>query len=388
MPEYMTERVRPFGTSIFTEMSTLAAQSGAINLAQGFPDFAGPAFIKDAASAAIQADHNQYAPSHGLQVLREAVASAWKYYNSHTPNPDTEVTVTAGATEALLAACLAFVAPGDEVIIFEPFYDAYPPDVVFAGGVPRYVRLHEPHWTLDVAALREAITPRTRAIILNTPHNPTGKVWTLNELQALADLAIEHDLLVFSDEVYERLVFEKARHVAIATLPGMWERTVTISSTGKTFSLTGWKVGYAVAAAPLSEALRRVHQFITFCAPAPLQEAMATGLSAITSYDRQLTSFYAARRAELITGLRSVGVTVLPPAGTYFVLADSASLGWDDDVAFCRYLTTEVGVAAIPLSAFYHDHYQPGMIRFCFAKRTQTISAALERLAAASLLKE
>ena len=376
MRQCMAERIRSFGTSIFTEMSALAAQHNAINLAQGFPDFAGPAFIKDAACAAIHANFNQYAPSPGLRVLREAVARSWARHHGRELDAEREITVTSGATEALLAATLAVVNPGDEVIIFEPFYDAYPPDVLMAGGVPKYVRLTEPNWALPLEQLRAAITPRTVAIMLNTPHNPTGKVWSQTELQAVAALALEHDLLVISDEVYERLVFDDAAHVAIANLPGMWERTITVSSTGKTFSLTGWKIGYVVAPPALTDAIRRVHQFITFASPTPLQVAIATGLDAGEAYERQLIHFYAARRDELVAVLQTAGFGVLSPRGTYFVMADIRPLGWDDDVAFCRYLTTQIGVAAIPPSAFYHDNYQSGMVRFCFAKRPETIAAA------------
>lgn len=381
MRTVMADRIQGFGTSIFSEMSALAAEHQAINLAQGFPDFAGPAFIKDAAAAAIAGDLNQYAPSQGLKVLREAVARSWQRHYDREPDPEREITVTTGATEALVAAVLAVVNPGDEVIIFEPFYDAYPPDVLMAGGVPRYIRLPEPDWALPVEELRAAITPRTRAIMLNTPHNPIGKVWSRAELEAIAALAVEHDLLVISDEVYERLVFDGARHIPIATLPGMWERTISISSTGKTFSVTGWKVGYTVAAPELSAAIRRVHQFVTFASPTPLQAAVAAGLDAGEAYERQLLNFYTARRDELVGALREAGFAVETPAGTYFVMADIRRLGWEDDVAFCRHLTTEIGVAAIPPSAFYHDNYQSGMVRFCFAKRPETIEQAAKKLA-------
>ncbi|HEY1011838.1 MAG TPA: methionine aminotransferase [Herpetosiphonaceae bacterium] len=380
MRQRMAERIRDVGTSIFTEMSALAARHQAINLSQGFPDFAGPEFVKRAAVAAIDADLNQYAPSHGLRPLREAVARSWLRHHGRELDAEAEITVTSGATEALLAAVLAVVDPGDEVIVFEPFYDAYPPDVAMAGGTPRFVRLAEPDWALPLDELRATVTPRTRAILLNTPHNPVGKVFGRAELEAIAGLAREHDLLVISDEVYERLVFDGAAHVPIATLPGMWERTLTISSTGKTFSLTGWKVGYVVAAPELTAALRRVHQFMTFATATPFQSAMAAALDAGAAYERELLDFYTARRDELVAALRSAGFGVAPPAGTYFVMADIRPFGWDDDVAFCRYLTSEIGVAAIPPSAFYHDAHQTGMARFCFAKRPETIAAAADRL--------
>ncbi|MBM7845077.1 methionine aminotransferase [Herpetosiphon giganteus] len=373
-------RLAGFGTSIFSEISALAAQYQAINLGQGFPDFAGPAFLKDAACSAINADLNQYAPSTGLPTLRAAIARTWERHTKAAVNPETEITVTSGATEALFATIMALINPGDEVIIFEPYYDAYPPNVLMAGGIPRYVRLSEPRWDVDFAQVRAAITPQTKAIILNTPHNPTGKVWSRAELSQLAAIAIEHDLLVLSDEVYDRLVFEDHQHCAIATLPGMWDRTVTISSTGKTFSVTGWKIGYAIAPNPLTEAIRRVHQFVTFASATPLQAAAVVGLNAGEPYERQLLQFYSARRTQLVKALGDAGLYVLPPQGTYFVMADIRDLGWDNDAEFCRYLISDIGVAAIPPSAFYHDGYQSGMVRFCFAKKPETIAAAAEKL--------
>lgn len=381
MPVSMTKRIAGFGTSIFSEMSALAARHGAINLSQGFPDFPGPEFIKEAAVEAIRADLNQYAPSHGLQHLREAIASSWSTRYGCPIDPDHEVTVTSGATEALLAAALAFIDPGDEVIIFEPFYDAYVPDVLMAGGVPRFVRLREPNWRLNPDELQAIAGARTRAILLNTPHNPTGKVFSLSELEIIAQLARERDLLVITDEVYERLVFAGARHIPIATLPGMWERTVTISSTGKTFSLTGWKIGYTIAPAPLTEAVRRVHQFVTFASATPLQAAMATAIEALDHYEPPFLAFYTERRDEMVAALEGAGFEVLPPDGTYFVMAGFDRFGFTNDVEFCRYLTAEIGVAAIPPSAFYHNQYQSGMARFCFAKKPETIAAAAERLA-------
>ncbi|GAA5526800.1 methionine aminotransferase [Herpetosiphon gulosus] len=373
-------RLAGFGTSIFSEISALAARYQAINLGQGFPDFAGPAFLKDAACSAINADLNQYAPSTGLPTLRAAIARTWERHSKVSVDPDAEITVTSGATEAMFATIMALINPGDEVLIFEPFYDSYPPNVLMAGGIPRYIRLHEPRWEVDFAQVRAAITPQTKAIILNTPHNPTGKVWSRTELSQLAAIAIEHDLLVISDEVYDRLVFEDYQHCSIATLPDMWERTVTISSTGKTFSVTGWKIGYAIAPNSLTEAIRRVHQFVTFASATPLQAAAVVGLNAGEPYERQLLQFYNARREQLVKVLRDAGLYVLPPQGTYFVMADIRDLGWDNDAEFCRYLISEIGVAAIPPSAFYHDGYQSGMVRFCFAKKPETIAAAAEKL--------
>lgn len=384
----MAERVRSFGTSIFTEMSALAVEHRAINLSQGFPDFAGPAHVKQAAIAAIAADHNQYAPSPGLPALREIIATTYATSYGLQCAP-ADVTVTCGATEALFSSLLAIVDPGDEVILFEPGYDSYAPDTIMAGGVPRYVRLEPPQpdaadWSFDPDALRAAFTPKTRAILINTPHNPTGKVFTRAELELIAELCIAHDVIAIADEVYDRMVYERP-HVPIATLPGMWERTITINSTGKTFSMTGWKIGYTIAPPPLTDAIRRVHQFATFAIATPFQQAMAAALTDALhgTYYQELHDFYQERRDLLLTILRNAGFGVVPPAGTYFVMTDIRRFGFDTDAAFCRYLTTEVGVAAIPPSAFYVDPTTaPLMARFCFAKELATLHAAADRLQA------
>jgi aspartate/methionine/tyrosine aminotransferase len=385
MQQVGASRLSGFGESVFSEMSRLAVEHEAINLGQGFPDFPGPDLVKHAAATAINADLNQYAPSHGLPRLRRAIATTFEQSYGRAVDPDAEVTVTSGATEALLATLLAILEPGDEVILIEPFYDAYPAQVVFAGGVPRYVPLQAPGWSLDLDALAAAISPRTRAIVLNTPHNPTGKVFSREELAGIAALCQEHDLIAISDEVYDRIIFDGAVHVPLATLPGMWERTVTVNSTGKTFSMTGWKVGYAIAAPALTRAIRTTHQFITFATATPFQDAMAAALEdALTSnYYAELAAMYTRLRDQLHQALEGAGLPVLPCRGSYFLLADISGLGFDTDVAFCRFLTTEVGVAAIPPSAFYADPATaPLLARFCFAKRPETIAAAAERLSA------
>lgn len=392
----MAQRVGTFGTSIFTEMSALAVTHQAINLSQGFPDFAGPPHVKQAAIAAINADHNQYAPSPGLPVLREAVAATYASTYGLSVSP-AEVTITCGATEALFVTLLALVDPGDEVILFEPAYDSYAPNTIMAGGIPRYVRLDPPQahssiaasakqpmdWTFDPAALRAAFGPRTRAIVVNTPHNPTGKVFTQAELELVAALCIEHDVIAISDEVYDRMVFT-GQHIPIATLPGMWERTVTINSTGKTFSMTGWKIGYAIAPLALTDAIRRAHQWTTFAVATPFQHAMAAALTEAleSTYYADLHSFYAERRTLLIDILNTNGFGIVPPAGTYFIMADITPWAPASDVEFCRYLTTDIGVAAIPPSAFYEQPTTaPLMARFCFAKALATLQAAAQRLA-------
>lgn len=393
MQQWMAARARGFGTSIFSEMTALALQHGAINLSQGFPDFAGPAHVKQAAVAAIEADHNQYAPAPGLPALREAIAATYRA-SYGLPCRAEHVTVTSGATEAIASTMLALIDPGDEVLIFEPAYDSYAPTTVMAGGVPRFVRLEPPsalggpadgdatRWWFDPAALQAACTPRTRAIIVNTPHNPTGKVFSRAELELIAELCRRHDLIAITDEVYDRLVYEGA-HTPLATLPGMWERTVTINSTGKTFSLTGWKIGYTIAPPPLTDAIRRIHQFVTFAVATPFQHAMAAALTAALHDDfyARLLDFYRERRDRLTAILNQAGLAALPPEGTYFVMADIRGWGFTADVEFCRYLTTQVGVAAIPPSAFYaQPETAPALARFCFAKELATLEAAAARL--------
>ena len=377
------DRLAGFGTSIFTEMTRLAVEHRAVNLGQGFPDFPAPGFVKEAATAAIIDDHNQYAPAAGLPRLRQAIAGHYLQQHGLKLDPDREITVTAGATEALFDSILGLVNPGDEVIVFEPTYDAYVPAVQMAGGRPRPVTLRAPDWHLDAAELRAAFGPRTRLVILNTPHNPTGKVWTAEELDLLAALCQEHDVLVLTDEVYSEITFGEARHVPMATRPGMRERTVTVDSLGKSFSVTGWKTGWAVAPPELTAAIRGVHQFVTFSTATPFQVAAAVALeeAARRGYYKELRLKYAARRARLSQILADAGLTTLPAQGAYFLLADIKELPFADDVAFCRYLTTEVGVAAIPPSVFYsRPETAPRLARFCFAKSDATLDAAAQRL--------
>jgi aspartate/methionine/tyrosine aminotransferase len=375
-------RTSGFGTSIFTEISALAVKHDAVNLGQGFPDFPAPSFIKEAAMRAIREDRNQYAPAAGLPRLRAALAARWERLHG-VPADGDEVTVASGATELLHDAVLAVVEPGDEVIVFEPTYDAYIPDVVMAGGVARPVALRPPEWRWDPAELRAAFGPRTRAVILNTPHNPTGKVFSLAELEELAGLCRAHDVVAITDEVYSEITFDGAAHVPLATLPGMRQRTISIDSMGKTFSVTGWKVGWAIAPEPLTRAIRAVHQFVTFTNSVPFQEALADALALAEThgYFDELRATYAARRDRLTAVLREAGLSPVPARGAYFLLTDITPFGFPDDVAFCRHLCTEVGVAAIPTSVFYADPKSaPPFARFCFAKRDETIDAAASRL--------
>jgi aspartate/methionine/tyrosine aminotransferase len=380
------QRIAGVGTSIFSEITALAIKHEAVNLGQGFPDFAAPDFVKQAAERHIREDRNQYAASPGIARLRRALADDWlrEQPGARAVDPDAELTVGCGATELLHDALLATVDPGDEVIVLEPTYDAYGPDIAMAGGVPVPVALEPLTWRLDVDRLAAAFGPRTRALILNTPHNPTGKVFTRAELEAIAVLCLRHDVIVISDEVYAEIVFD-VPHVSIATLPGMADRTITIDSMGKTFSVTGWKVGWALAAPPLTAALRAVHQFVSFTNSAPFQEALADVLPLAARdgfYDR-LRADYRRRRDRLAAVLTHAGLPPLPIGGAYFLLSDVGALGETSDVAFCRRLVTETGVAAIPTSVFYaQPQAAPRLARFCFAKRDETIDAAGARLAA------
>lgn len=378
------ERIAGVGTSIFTEITSLAVRHAAVNLGQGFPDFAAPDFVKEAAARHITQDHNQYAASAGVPRLRQALADDWRRRHPDTLalDPMNEITVASGATELLHDAILALVNPGEEVIVFEPAYDAYGPDVAMAGGVARTVLLRQPDWTFDREELTRAFGPRTRALIVNTPHNPTGKVFSRAELEFIAALCQRHDVTVISDEVYSEITFD-VPHVPIASLPGMFERTVTIDSMGKTFSVTGWKVGWAIAPVPLTAALRAVHQFVTFTNATPFQEALADILpiAARDGYYDQLRTDYR-RRRDLLSGvLRDARLQPLPIGGAYFLLTDVSDRGFANDSDFCRRLVTEFGVAAIPTSAFYSDPRQaPALARFCFAKKDETILAAAPHL--------
>jgi N-succinyldiaminopimelate aminotransferase len=378
---HMARRVRAFGTTIFAEMTTLANQHQAVNLGQGFPDFAAPEFLKQAAYQAIQDDINQYAPSVGNHGLRQAIARKMARQYGLSVDPAREVTVTHGATEAIFATIMGLVNPGDEVILFEPFYDSYVPSVTMAGGIPRYYTLRPPDWQIEKDSLAALFNERTKLILINTPHNPTGKLFDFEELQLLADLCQAHDVVAVMDEVYEHIVFDGRSHRTMAKLPGMAGRTVTISSLGKTFSVTGWKVGWAIAAPELTQAIVRSHQFITFSGTAPLQEAAITALETDDRYYAELTEMYQGKRDFLVTALQAAGLRPIPPSGTYFIMVDIGHLDFPDDVAFCRHLTTELGVAAIPPSAFYHLPADGARLaRFAFCKREETLVEAARRL--------
>ena len=377
------QRVQDFGTSVFTEMTLLARECGAINLAQGFPDFDGPLEVQAAALEALRSGDNQYAVSYGQPDLRAAIAEhALRFYGQQVDGSH-EVTVVSGATEGIFAAVQALVDPGDEVIVFEPYYDSYAPSVVMAGGIVRSVALQPPAWNFDPQELARAFNARTRLILVNTPHNPTGKVFSQAELQYIADLCKEHDVLALVDEVYEHLTYDGVPHVRLAQLAGMHERTLTVSSAGKTFSYTGWKIGWVIAPPALTAAVRSAHQFITFSTATPLQHAAAAGLRLPDGYFERLAQEYVEKRDFLAGVLQRAGLPVLNCAGTYFLMADISARGFDDDVEFCRYLTRNVGVAAVPPTAFFSEaNKQLGRCyaRFSFCKKMSTLQMAAERL--------
>ncbi|MFV0128681.1 pyridoxal phosphate-dependent aminotransferase [Streptomyces sp. HMX112] len=382
----LNRRLAEFGTTIFAEMSALAVRTGSINLGQGFPDTDGPEEIREAAVRALRDGRgNQYPPGPGVPELRTAITEhQWRRYGL-AYDPDTEVLVTAGATEAIAASLLALVEPGDEVIALEPYYDSYAACVAMAGGtrVPVTLRPEGGRFVLDLDELRAAVTDRTRLILLNTPHNPTGTVLTRDELAAVAALAVERDLLVVTDEVYEHLVFDGAEHLPLAAFPGMRERTVTISSAGKTFSFTGWKVGWVTAAPDLTTAVRSAKQYLTYVSAGPFQYAVAEALRLPEAYFDGLRADLRAKRDLLGDGLARAGFEVYRPSGTYFVTADIRPLGQDDGIAFCRALPERCGVVAIPTAVFY-DHREQGapFVRFAFCKRTEVLADAVQRLAA------
>jgi aspartate/methionine/tyrosine aminotransferase len=376
-----SEKAARFTESVIREMTRLAQAHGAVNLSQGFPDFAAPEELKEAARQAITEDVNQYATTWGSRTLREAIASKFERLYGVPVDPDREVTVTCGSTEAMIATLLATLDAGDEVVSFEPFYENYGPDAILSGATPRFVSLRPPEWSFDPGELERAFSDKTRAVIVNTPHNPTGKVFTRAELETIAALCVKHDALAITDEIYEHILYGGAIHVPMATLPGMRERTVTINGMSKTYSVTGWRVGWAIAPPVVSNAIRKVHDFLTVGAAAPLQEAGARALALPDAYYEGLAAGYAQRRGRLLAALERVGFRTYPPDGAYYVMTDTTGLGWDDDVAFARHLVEEVGVAVVPGSSFYLDPRNGArQVRFAFCKKDETLDEAERRL--------
>jgi aspartate/methionine/tyrosine aminotransferase len=376
----LAARTAGFTESVIREMTRLNAIHGGINLAQGFPNFAAPQALKDAAKRAIDADINQYAITWGAKSLRDALSRTYAELYGMTVDPETMLTVTCGATEAMISTLLALVDPGDEVIVLEPFYENYGPDADIAGARPVYVPLRPPENVFDRDELRKAFGPRTKAIIVNTPNNPTGRVFTRDELTFVASLCIEHDVVAVTDEIYEHIRYE-GEHIPMATLPGMADRTVTISGASKTFSVTGWRVGWIVAPPELTAGIRKVHDFVTVGAPAPLQEAVAVGLGLGRAYYDSLAAEYRKRRDLLLPALEAAGFAPRRPEGAYYVLCDITPFGFDDDAKFARWLVSEVGVAGVPGSSFYSEPaLGKHLIRFTFCKTHDVLSAAAERL--------
>lgn len=379
---FASEKASRFTESVIREMSRIAAKHNAVNLAQGFPDFPAPQQIKDAAVEAVLADHNQYAITWGSKALRDAIS--WKIKNDYNVDfdPEKQITVCCGATEGMIATLLATVNPGDEVIIFEPFYENYGPDVILCGAVPKYVQLKPPEFSFQPEELAAAFSDRTKAIIINTPNNPTGKVFTRQELDLIADLCIKHDALAITDEIYEHILYDGAQHIPLWTLPGMADRTIAINSISKTYSVTGWRIGFVTASPEITQSVRKVHDFLTVGAAAPLQTAAAKALRFGSDYYKELSGFYGERRDYLLRELTSVGFKCVRPAGAYYIMADITPFGYDNDIEFAKYLAESIGVAVVPGSSFYRKDNSAGnkFIRFCFCKEMSTLEAAVERL--------
>ncbi len=380
MSARVSQKSLRFTESVIREMTRLANAHGAVNLSQGFPDFPAPEAIKEAAARAVMADVNQYAITWGAKHLRDALAVKHQRFTGLAFDPEREMVVCCGATECMVATMLALVDPGDEVIVFEPYYENYGPDAILSGATPRFVRLREPDWSFDPAELEAAFNDRTRAIVINTPNNPTGKVFTRAEMESIAALCRKWDVIAITDEIYEHMIYE-GEHVSMAALEGMRERTVTISGLSKTWSVTGWRIGWCLAPPEIVNAIRKVHDFLTVGAPAPLQEAAAVALTMPDAYYAKLVEGYRERRAFLLPQLEAAGFGVFQPHGAYYVMTDLSGFGFDDDVAFARFLVSEVGVAGVPGSSFYSNPASGRQrLRFHFARRRETLEAAVERL--------
>src|SRR2546426_1499954 len=379
--QIISHKAEQFTESVIREMTRQANLYGAINLSQGFPDFPAPEEIKLAACDAIMADVNQYAITWGAKNFRNRIAEKSSWYLGLEVDPEREITVTCGSTEAMMAAMMAIVNPGDEVIVFEPFYENYGPDAILSGATPRYVTLYAPDWHFNLDELAAAFNDNTKAIIINTPNNPTGKVFSREELQTISDLCHKWDAIAITDEIYEHILFGGKKHIAIATLDGMRDRTITINGLSKTYSVTGWRVGYTIAPERITSAIRKVHDFLTVGAAAPLQEAGARALRLPRSYYDQLQSDYFARRERLLPVLKDAGFRCYDPDGAYYVMTDISAFGYKDDVEFSKFLVKDIGVAVVPGSSFYHEpSLGRSQVRFTFCKKDETLAAAEERL--------
>jgi aspartate/methionine/tyrosine aminotransferase len=383
---FLSDKVEHFTESVIREMTRQAMVHNAVNLAQGFPDFPAPAEIKKAAQDAVAADVNQYAITWGAKKLRDAIARQMGVWQGIKVDPEKQVTVCCGSTEAMISTLIAVCNAGDEVVIFEPYYENYGPDSILSGAKPRFVKLRPPvdangEWTFDERELRAAFHRNTKAIIVNTPNNPTGKVFTRVELELIRDLCVEFDVLAITDEIYEHILYDDTKHISIASLPGMEDRTITINGMSKTYSVTGWRVGWTIAPPTITDAIRKVHDFLTVGAPAPLQDAGAAALSLPETYYKNLAEGYRKRRDRLIPALEDAGFRCFRPRGAYYVMTDIAKFGFSDDVTFTKYLVSEIGVAAVPGSSFYRDPKDGAhQVRFAFCKRDETLDEAAKRL--------
>ncbi|HTX15995.1 MAG TPA: aminotransferase class I/II-fold pyridoxal phosphate-dependent enzyme [Candidatus Baltobacteraceae bacterium] len=378
----LSSKAERFTESVIREMTRLALRYGAVNLSQGFPDFPAPAEIKNAAKAAIDSDINQYAITWGAKRFRDAIAAKFERTQGLAVDPEREITVCCGSTEAMMSSMMAIINPGDEVVVFEPFYENYGPDAILSGATPRFVKLQPPNWTFDPDELAAAFGPATKAIILNTPNNPTGKVFERAEFEAIRDLCVRWNCFAITDEIYEHMLYDGARHISLASLDGMRERTLTINALSKTYSVTGWRVGWVIAPPEVTSAIRKVHDFLTVGAAAPLQEAGALAMQLPQSYYDTLAQEYAARRERMLGILGDAGFKCFKPRGAYYIMTDISAFGFPDDVAFAQYLVKEIGVAAVPGSSFYRDPADGRThLRFTFCKKESTFQAAAERLA-------
>jgi len=383
---FLSDRVSHFTESVIREMTRQAMLHNAVNLAQGFPDFPAPAEIKRAAQDAIAADVNQYAITWGAKSMRGAIARQMHAWQGVPVDPETQVTVCCGSTEAMISTLMAVCNVGDEVVIFEPYYENYGPDSILSGAKPRFVKLRPPQtpegeWTFDEHELRAAFHKHTKAIIVNTPNNPTGKVFTRGELELIRDLCVEFDVLAITDEIYEHILYDGTQHISMASLDGMQDRTITINGMSKTYSVTGWRVGWTIAPPKMTDAIRKVHDFLTVGAPAPLQEAGVSALSLPPTYYTNLAEGYRKRRDRLVPALEEAGFRCFLPRGAYYVMTDISAIGFTDDLAFTKYLVSEIGVAAVPGSSFYRDPRDGArQVRFAFCKRDETLDEAARRL--------
>ncbi|HEX4810774.1 MAG TPA: aminotransferase class I/II-fold pyridoxal phosphate-dependent enzyme [Bryobacteraceae bacterium] len=381
LTRFQSARVAEFKESVIREMTRLSLKHGAVNLSQGFPDFPAPAELKAAAQQAIEEDLNQYSITWGLKPFRDAISGYYKQFYNLDVDPERELTVCCGATEGMIAAMLALLNPGDEVIVFEPFYENYWPDSQLSGAVCRYVTLHPPDWSFDPAQLRAAFTSKTRAVILNSPNNPTGRVFSRAELTLLGELCQEFDALLITDEIYEHIVFDGTSHIPPITLPGMRDRCVLVNSLSKTYSVTGWRVGWVIAPPELTASIRKVHDFLTVGAASPLQQAGITALALPRSYYAELAETYQAKRDLLVGILEKAGFRCSIPKGAYYIMTDISGFNFSSDVAFCKHLVEDIGVGAVPGSSFFSKpEIGAHLVRFCFAKRRETMLAAAERL--------